>query len=301
MYIENKISPKPFIKWVGGKTQLLNEIDNTLPSDFRNRKGITYIEPFVGGGAMLFHMLNKYPNIERAVINDINSELVCTYKMVRDDVDSLISELSRIQSEYTRLDTNGRKEYFLSKRDLYNNETKTPLQTASLFIFLNKTCFNGLYRVNSKGFFNVPHGGYTNPNICDTNTLIADSEALRNVEILCGDFNNTAIFSGTDSIYYLDPPYRPITSTSSFNSYAKTSFNDNEQVRLKNFISEISDKGSMFIASNSDPKNSDIEDEFFDHLYNDFNIRRVSANRMVNSKGNSRGPVKEILITNINQ
>lgn len=290
---------KPFVKWVGGKTQLIDDIQKSLPADLRNKHDLTYVEPFVGGGAVLFWILQEYPNITKAVINDINAELICTYRVIRDDVESLITELSRIQSEYIPLDSEQRKEYFLKKRSLFNSKNKSEVETASLFIFLNRTCFNGLYRVNSKGEFNVPHGKYSNPKICDEVTLRADSALLKNVEILCGDFAQTGKYAGNNVLYYFDPPYRPLTDTSAFTSYTTDGFDDAEQTRLRDFCDEIARNKSLFVASNSDPKNIDDEDRFFDKLYEMFSIKRVSAARMINSKADGRGAISEIMITNV--
>lgn len=290
---------RPFVKWVGGKTQLLDDIKKTLPRDLSHRDDVTYIEPFVGGGAVLFWILQEYPNITRAVINDINEELICTYRVIKSDVEKLILELTRIQTEYLALDDVARKDYYLSQRKRYNGRNNSEIETSALFIFLNRTCFNGLYRVNSKGKFNVPYGRYTNPKICDAETLRADSAILQRVEILCGDFSQTGKYADDNVLYYLDPPYRPLTETSAFTSYAKDGFNDAEQTRLRDFCEQIATRKSLFVASNSDPQNVDIGDDFFDHLYKNFSIKRVSAARMINSKGNGRGAISEIMISNI--
>lgn len=290
---------KPFVKWVGGKTQLLDDIKKTLPHNLSQIKDVTYIEPFVGGGAVLFWILQEYPNITRAIINDINEELICTYRVIKSDVENLILELTRIQTEYLALDEIARKDYFLSLRERYNEKNNSDIETAALFIFLNRTCFNGLYRVNSKGKFNVPHGRYTNPKICDEETLRADSAILQRVEILCGDFSQTGKYADDNVLYYFDPPYRPLTDTSAFTSYAKEGFDDTEQMRLRDFCEQISKHKSLFVASNSDPQNVDNKDNFFDHLYKRFSIKRVSAARMINSKGNGRGAISEIMISNV--
>lgn len=290
---------KPFIKWVGGKTQLLDDIKTSLPRDLSQREGMTYVEPFVGGGAVLFWILQEYPNITRAIINDVNAELICTYRVVKYNVESLIIELKRLQAEYLQLDDAARKQYFLAQRECFNGNDKTDIETAALFIFLNRTCFNGLYRVNSKGKFNVPHGRYSNPKICDEETLRADSAILQRVEILCGDFAQTGKYAGDKVLYYFDPPYRPLTETSAFTSYSKDGFDDAEQMRLCDFCSQIARHQSLFVASNSDPQNVDNRDDFFDHLYKMFSIKRVSAARMINSKGNGRGAISEIMISNV--
>ncbi|MDE5568403.1 MAG: DNA adenine methylase [Muribaculaceae bacterium] len=290
---------KPFVKWAGGKTQLLDDIKKTLPCDLSRRNGVTYIEPFVGGGAVLFWILQEYPNITRAIINDINAELICAYRVIKYDVENLILELTRIQAEYLRLDETARKKYFLSQRERFNKRNNSDVITAALFIFLNRTCFNGLYRVNSKGMFNVPHGKYANPKICDEETLRADAAILQRVEILCGDYSQTGKYADFNVLYYFDPPYRPLSITSAFTSYAKDGFDDNEQLRLRDFCRKIAKDKSMFLANNSDPQNMDNEDDFFDQLYNMFTIKRVSATRMINSKGGKRGSISEIMISNV--
>lgn len=295
----NTYPARPFVKWVGGKTQLLDDIKKTLPRDLSRRNEMTYVEPFVGGGAVLFWILQEYPNITRAVINDINAELICTYRVIKYDVENLILELSRLQNEYLPLNEVDRKKYFLAQRERFNERDTSEVEIAALFIFLNRTCFNGLYRVNSKGKFNVPHGRYANPKICDKETLRADSAVLQRVEILCGDFAQTCKYAHDNVLFYFDPPYRPLTDTSAFTSYAKEGFDDAEQIRLRDFCDLIAKQKSLFVASNSDPLNVDNEDVFFDHLYKMFSIKRVSAARMINSKGNGRGAISEIMISNV--
>lgn len=294
----SKVIAKPFIKWAGGKTQLLEEVRKSLPSDLLLRNEITYVEPFVGGGAVLFWILQIYPNIKRAIINDINTELICTYRVIQSNVENLIKLLTIIQNQYISLNTNQRKEYFLEKRRLFNSKNCSNIETAALFIFLNRTCFNGLYRVNSKGEFNVPHGKYTNPKICDKDNLIAVSRLLQRVEILCGDFEQTEIYAGENTIFYLDPPYKPLSETSSFTSYTKKGFNDAEQVRLRDFCTRISQQKTHFIASNSDPIEG-AGTSFFEQIYSQFKIKRVFASRLINSNSEKRGLVSEIMISNV--
>ncbi len=289
---------KPFIKWVGGKTQLIETIQKLLPEDFRNQHNITYIEPFVGGGAVLFWILQKYPDIKKAVINDINPDLTTAYKTIKTNPKGLIKALRSIQNEYLPLTEGDRKAYYLLKRDRFNTKSLEPVENTALFIFLNRTCFNGLYRVNSKGLFNVPFGKYANPTICDEQTILADSELLQKVEILTGDFEATLKHAGENSFFYFDPPYKPLSETSSFNSYSKEDFNDNEQIRLGRFCQRIDMLGHRFILSNSDVKGKNPHDNFFDDLYNQFEISRVYATRMVNAKADKRGKLTELLITN---
>ena len=296
---DDMIQARPFIKWVGGKTQLLNEVRKSLPRDFASRQHITYVEPFVGGGAVMFWILQAYPNIEKAVINDINKELICTYKVIKENVEELIVELARIQDDYIPLGAEDRKAYYMEKRACFNTKQTTPVETAALFIFLNRTCFNGLYRVNSKGEFNVPHGKYANPRICDADNLLACSFVLQRVEILCGDFAETGRYAGPDTLFYFDPPYKPITETSSFTSYSKEGFDDKEQLRLRDFCDQISKEKALFVASNSDPKDVNPKENFFDTIYQHFIIKRVSAARMINSDASGRGAISELMISNV--
>ncbi len=289
---------KPFVKWVGGKTQLLNDIESTLPIDFAQRGPITYIEPFVGGGAVLFWILNQFPNISNAVINDINPDLTTAYKTIKESPKELIEQLKAIQDEYLLLDEDHRKAYYLNKRSRFNTKNLDPIENTALFIFLNRTCFNGLYRVNSKGLFNVPFGRYANPKICDTETILADSKILQRVTILNGDFAETLNYANDRSFFYLDPPYKPLTETSSFNSYAKEVFDDSEQIRLQQFCKEIHLRNGNFILSNSDVRGKNPYDMFFDDLYKEFDIQRVMATRMVNANANKRGKLTELMINN---
>ena len=247
----------------------------------------------------MFWILQEYPNIERAVINDINQELICTYRVIKENVRDLIAELTHIQDDYIPLNAEDRKAYFMEKRARFNTKQTAPVETAALFIFLNRTCFNGLYRVNSKGKFNVPHGKYANPRICDVKNLRACSEVLQKVEILCGDFAETGRFAGHDTLFYFDPPYKPITETSSFTSYAKEGFDDSEQLRLRDFCNQISNEKALFVASNSDPKEVNPEENFFDNIYQHFIIKRVFASRMINSDASGRGAISELMISNV--
>ena len=288
---------KPFIKWVGGKGQLLEHAQ--LPANFENWNDVTYIEPFVGGGAMLFYMLQQYPNIRRAVINDVNSDLTTCYRTVRDMPEQLITSLMEIQNAYNELESEeGRKEFFLAVRDRYNEKNLEPLENTTKFFFLNRTCFNGLYRVNKRGLFNVPFGKYTNPQICDPATIRKDSELLQHVEILTGDFEETFNYAQGNTLFYFDPPYRPLSDTSSFNDYSKEAFNDDAQIRLKEYCDHIHDAGFHFMLSNSDCKGKNEEDNFFDVLYGAYQIERVWASRSINSNPNKRGKLTEILVHN---
>lgn len=291
---------KPFLKWAGGKGQLLKEIEKYYPFD---SKAITkYAEPFIGGGAVLFDILNKY-NLEEVYISDINLELINTYYTIRDKIDELINLLSVYQSEYVPLETELRKKYYIEKRERFNylkinGDENVDIEKASLMIFLNKTCFNGLFRVNRKGLFNVPMGAYKNPLICDEINLRLVSEKLKNVNIVCGDYKKSADFIDEHTFVYFDPPYRPLTETSNFTAYTENSFNDEEQIALADFVSEMTDKGAKVLVSNSDPKNVNIFDNFFDDIYSSYKIKRIEAARMINCKSEERCKIKELLISN---
>ena len=293
------VNAKPFIKWVGGKSQLIEQLDAQLPADFDSLEDVTYIEPFVGGGAMLFYMLQHYPNINHAIINDINPDLTTCYRTVRDNPKELIASLQDIENTYFSLNTEeARKEFFMVVRNRYNEKNLDPIENTTKFFFLNKTCFNGLYRVNKKGLFNVPFGRYSNPTICNPETILKDSELLQRVEILNGDFEETFKYAQGNTLFYFDPPYRPLSDTSSFNNYTKEAFNDDAQIRLKKYCDRINDAGFKFMLSNSDGKSVNGEDNFFDVLYAAYQIERVLASRSINSNPNKRGELTEILVRN---
>ncbi len=290
---------KPFIKWVGGKGQLIEQLEALLPADFAERENVRYIEPFVGGGAMLFYMLQTYSNIASAVINDINPELTNCYIVVRDNPTELIKSLSEIQKEYHGIkEEDTRREFFLSQRDLFNSKSLTSIENATLFFFLNRTCFNGLYRVNKSGFFNVPFGKYVTPTICDPEIIYADSELLQKVEILTGDFEYTYGKIEGNTFFYFDPPYRPLSDTSSFKDYSKEDFNDAAQIRLKRFCDKLNNIGVQFLLSNSDCLGKNGEDRFFDDLFDDYEITRVWASRNINAIASKRGKLTEIAVRN---
>ena len=290
---------KPFIKWVGGKGQLIEQLEALLPADFSERENVTYIEPFVGGGAMLFYMLQTYPNIKSAVINDINPDLTLCYQVVRDNPTELIQSLNAIQSDYYALRTEEeRKMYFLQQRERFNSKSLNEIDNTTLFFFLNRTCFNGLYRVNKSGKFNVPFGKYTTPTICDSATIYTDSKLLQKVDIMTGDFEQTFAKIEGNTFFYFDPPYRPLSNTSSFNDYTKEDFNDNAQIRLKLFCDRLNENGVDFMLSNSDCLGKDGTDRFFDDLFIDYSIERVWASRNVNAIASKRGKLTEIVVNN---
>ena len=292
-------SARPFVKWAGGKRSLISQLEEQLPANFDKWENVTYIEPFVGGGAMLFYMLQQYPNIKHAVINDINSDLTTCYQTIRDNTEELIKSLREIQEAYYSMQTEeARKEFYLAVRDRYNQKNLDAIENTTKFIFLNRTCFNGLYRVNKKGLFNVPFGKYSNPQICDETTIRADSELLKRVEILTGDFKETFNYAKGNTLFYFDPPYRPLSDTSSFNDYAKEAFNDDAQIRLKEYCDKVNEAGFSFMLSNSDCKGKNEEDNFFDVLYGKYHIERVWASRSINANPDKRGKLTEILVRN---
>lgn len=297
--IQTTTKAKPFIKWAGGKSQLLSTIDAHLPAHIYREKAITYIEPFVGGGAMLFFMLQSYPNITKAVINDINSHLINTYRAIRDEPYCLIDFLSELQSLYReREDYEEQKDFYIDIRDKFNSNALSYIEDAGCMLFMNRTCFNGLYRENSKGNFNVPFGRYNNPTICDAELIVADSELLQKVEIINEDFSSTKNYVDGYTLFYFDPPYRPLDTTSSFNNYVKEPFNDAEQTRLRDFFTEMSNDGCFELLSNSDCKGKNPDDTFLDDLYQEFTIERVYAKRCINANPTKRGTLTELLIRN---
>lgn len=294
-------SLKPILKWAGGKTQLLAEISHAYPDGFGDTIR-RYVEPFVGGGAVLFDILSKY-ELDEVYISDVNAELINMYLMVRDQVDDLIGLLKKYQTEYLALDTDGRKQYYYGKRNEFNDlivngESKSGIKSAALFIFLNRTCFNGLYRANRSGLFNVPKGNHANPLICNEKNIRAVSAALAKVKIVCGDYSASKAYINKHTLVYLDPPYRPLKGRDSFVSYTETEFDDSCQRALAGFIEEIDAVGAYIILSNSDPKNVDPEDDFFEDLYADYDVQRINAKRKINRNADHRGYITELLIKN---
>ena len=300
LFEKDRIECKPFIKWVGGKGQLLPEINKLYPIELGKTIN-KYAEIFIGGGAVLFDILSKY-KLDEVYISDKNLELINTYKSIRDNVDILIKSLKEMEEQYIPLNNEDRKIYYYEKREEYNslkiNSEVNNIEKAILFIFLNKTCFNGLYRVNKKGKFNVPMGAYKKPKICDEENLKNVSLTLRNVKIVYADYKESEKFIDDKTFVYIDPPYRPLNITSSFTSYTENDFNDKEQIELAEYINVLNKKGAKIVISNSDPKNNDIDDNFFDKLYKNYNINRVKATRMLNSNASLRGAINELLITN---
>lgn len=297
MIIESAISTqkaRQFLKWAGGKTQLISEIDKRLPhKEIESGQIDTYIEPFIGGGALFFHVVKKYPQLHRFLLFDINQDLVNCYNAIKSNVDMIIAETQKLEDRYLRGDETEHKEMFYRIREEFNLD-----RSPAKLIFLNKTCYNGLYRVNRKNEFNVPFGGYKNPTICDEENLKAVSSVLQNAVITATDFKESEKYINKRCFVYLDPPYRPISSTASFTSYAKDDFTEEDQIELSSFCNRIKQQGAKFLLSNSDPKNEDAGDDFFERYYKRFMIKRVKANRAINCKAFGRGQINELIITN---
>ena len=252
---------------------------------------------------MLFHLLQRYPNIKRAVINDINPYLITAYRVIKESSDALIERLAKLEKEYfAQKDEEAKKSFFLKARAIFNENELDDIDRTKYLIFLNRTCFNGLYRVNSRGKFNVPFGKYKNQTICNTEVITADSKLLNSIDvvILNGDFEQTLNYIGDGlNFYYFDPPFRPLNTTSSFNSYAMEEFNDDEQIRLRNFCSKLNERHHVkWMLSNADCSAKNPDDTFFEEIYSDFHINRVLASRAINANPNKRGKLTELLIKN---
>lgn len=291
---------KPFLKWAGGKSQLISDIQARLPTYTANQD-FCMVEPFLGGGAVSFWALSNLKHLRHLIINDFNEDLINVYQVIKTDVHSLIDKLENLQTDYDKLlDKEAKTPYFYAKRESFNQRNLDAVSQASLFIFLNKASFNGLYRVNKKNQFNVPIGSYKRPIFLDTELLLVVSKALQKVMILQGDYEQTIekIPKDLPCWFYLDPPYRPISETASFTAYSHQVFDDKEQRRLHEFCQKIDKMGHQFLLSNSDPTTHSEHDDFFDNLYQDFKIERVVANRAIGAKSASRQAVNELLIRN---
>lgn len=293
--------PKPFVKWAGGKGHLLGQLQLLFPDNFASMENVSYVEPFVGGGAMLFYILGHYKNVKRVVINDINTDLITCYRIIKDDPSPLIKELKNLEKKYWSLPVEGQKVLYYDIRAKYNSRKASPLKLAVFFLFLNHTCFNGLYRVNSKSEFNVPCGRYNRPAICNEDTILADHELLKGVEIeiLNGDYKmvKDSINPRDYTFVYLDPPYMPISVTSYFKQYSSSPFEEKEQEELEEFCKELGDMNCHVMLSNSDCKN-ECGESYFESLYSRFNIDRIYARRYINAHTNKRDKLSEIVIRN---
>jgi DNA adenine methylase len=302
----NSFSAKPFLKWAGGKRQLLLKFRELYPPQLKKKNIKTFYEPFLGSGAVFFDVVKNY-DIRSAYLFDINEELILTYKVIQKDVHNLMDFLSKYNKVYINLSKTEQKQYFYEQRQNYNLQrfnidynkySENWVPRAAQVIFLNRTCFNGLFRVNLKGEFNSPVGDYLNPKILDAENLIAVNKALEIAEIKKADFTDVIKDLKSNSFIYFDPPYRPISKTSNFTSYSKHEFTDNEQIKLANLFSKLDREGAKVMLSNSDPKNTDPSDNFFDDIYNKYNIIRIPAKRIINSDSSKRGIINEIVVTN---
>ena len=294
---------RPFVKWAGGKGSLIPQLNNFYPYELKNGIIERYIEPFVGGGAVLIDILQKY-DIQEVYAFDINIDLINSYNVIKNNIEELITNLKQMETEYLQLGQEERKNYFYNIRDEYNNyeleENEQNVQRAAQFIYLNRTCFNGLYRVNKNGEFNVPIGSYKNPTICDEENLRQLSQLIQNVQFQHGDYSKSMEYVTENTFVYFDPPYRPLNVTSGFTSYTKEDFNDENQRELARFYGELNVRNAKLMLSNSNPKNINKEDTFFDNIYQGFNINQIQASRMINANSNGRGKISEILVTNYN-
>lgn len=297
---------RPLLKWAGGKSQLLDAIALLLPVELKKGKIQRYVEPFFGGGAVFFYVAQNF-HIDEFYVSDINPELIILYKTVQKNVNKLIEELKRIEAEFHSLDKVSQKEYFYSVRSDFNRSllafdffhpNNDWIARSAQMIFLNRTCFNGLFRVNSKGEFNVPFGDYENPKICDSENLLAVAELFEKTQIQLGGYQDCEVHVNANTFVYFDPPYRPLNKTASFNAYHKDVFDDEEQKKLSSFYRRLDNLGAKLMLSNSDPKNENADDNFFDDLYMGYSINRVTASRMINSKASKRGQINELIITN---
>ncbi len=301
------VKARPFLKWAGGKSQLLEQLENHYPSDLRAGRIQHYVEPFLGGGAVFFAIARRYP-IESAWLSDINRDLVLTWQVVQQRPADLLDILESYQRAYNQTPEEQRGLMFLTVREAFNqsrwniNSAKDSanwVQRAAQFIFLNKTCFNGLFRLNSKGEFNVPFGKYKTAIICDESNLLAASRALQKAEIRQADYTECWDKVNENTFIYFDPPYRPLSQTASFTSYTSGGFSDDEQIRLARFFRKLDrEKHARLMLSNSDPKSENPDDSFFERIYSGYNVFRVSAGRAINSNGEKRGKISELLITN---
>ena len=297
------MNAKPFIKWAGGKSKLLDTIDVRIPKDFLYQS-VTYIDPFVGGGAVLFHMLKKHPNFNRVIINDINPALINCYRIIQRNPKQLIAGLRDLENQFYACQTREKRVTLYARmRDMYNapNFERNSLQAAILFMFLNKTCFNGLYRENKAGVFNVPLGSYERPTICNEEIIQSAHQTLQGVTILCEDYKKILRYINWEenNFFYFDPPYRPLLGATNFKDYSRNDFGDTQQEELAEFCDLIHKHGGKFLLSNSD---SEIEPgvNYFERLYlhEGYVFEKIFAPRYINAYVSKRENAPEVLIHN---
>lgn len=302
----DRLKAQPFLKWAGGKRQLLEQLESHFPSELDKGGLSSYVEPFVGSGAVFFKVFQSYP-VQECLIADVNPELILVYQTIQRDVEGLIDQLAEIETHYLGLFDAQRRDFYYQIREKYNdqrisidfNEFQSSwVSRAACMLFLNRTGYNGLFRLNSKGEFNVPCGRYKNPCILKADNLRNVSRLLNLVSIRYGDFEEVADFVNERTLVYFDPPYRPLSDTAHFTAYSKTLFDDRQQLRLADFYRRLDKKGGKLMLSNSDPHNVDAEDDFFERAYNGFRIERLQAKRNINRDPKKRGPISELLILN---
>lgn len=299
------MTARPFVKWAGGKGQLLPELGKRLPPMILQNKTIErYVEPFVGGGAMFFFLKSNF-KIQESYLSDKNRDLILAYEVIKNNHEELIGDLSEIEDSHLQKSEIERKENYYRIRENYNHQkvdydlySSQWIRRVGYFIFLNKTCFNGLYRQNSKGEFNVPFGRYKNPRICDEENIRQVHISLKDTQVFYGDFTESERYIHKGSFVYVDPPYRPLNKTSNFTSYDKEGFDDDSQRNLADFFKKMDGRGAKLMLSNSDPKNQDEQDDFFEILYENFNLERVTAKRNINRDASKRGVLNEVIVRN---
>ncbi len=296
-----KLQTKPFVRWAGGKSQLLPQFANALPLQLFTCESPTYIEPFVGGGALLFYLLRRGIPFRHVVINDINKDLIQCYRLIRERPEALLVELKRLDRQHYELSSEeGRRNLYYAYREQYNHYgALRKEERAALFLYLNHTCFNGLYRVNREGKFNVPYASRKKPNIFNEKVIMADSEILNQVEltILNSNYECVEEYVRENTFVYLDPPYKPLNGTSYFKEYSNCPFEDKQQENLKVFCDRLTQRGAWLMLSNSDARNEDGS-SYFEQLYNGYYYQRVQAPRLINAKPQGRSKLSEMLITN---
>lgn len=302
----DQLQAKPFLKWAGGKRQLLDQLQSHFPVQLFNGEISCYVEPFVGSGALFFKVFQTFP-IRECFLADVNPELILVYKALQEDVSGLVNQLGSIEERFLNLDLEQRKEFYYQVRADYNQQRDSVqfydfeanwILRAAHMLFLNRTGYNGLFRLNSDGAFNVPFGRYANPRILDEKNLRRVAELLQDVTIHYGDFEETANMVNEHTLVYFDPPYRPLSTTAHFTSYSKERFDDAQQLRLADYYRFLDAKGAKLMLSNSDPHNVDPEDDFFEDIYRGFRIERLKARRNINRKAHRRGLISELLILN---
>jgi len=302
----NHTRARPFLKWAGGKRQLLDQMQAYFPAELQDGQITRYVEPFLGSGALFFKIMQSYP-IRECLLADINHEMILVYKTIQQDVNSLIDSLGEIENRYSQLNQDQRREYYYRIREQYNLQ-RTSIQMvefepnwvlrSAYMIFLNRTGYNGLFRVNSSGEFNVPFGRYQHPRILDRDNLHLVAALLQNVSLRYGDFEMIAEFVNEKTLVYFDPPYRPLSPTAHFTSYSSGRFDDQQQLRLAGFYRSLDEQGGKLMLSNSDPHNVDPLDNFFERAYQGFRINRLNARRNINRDAEKRGRISELLILN---